>query len=396
MILDQTEGSGSHINLVVSILERTGLVKGAAAKEDGPVVFADDVNKLWPIGNPGQILESGVSIALQKVAMTKQRYNRVENALIKAARSFNIYPQLQQAFDQVRNETMQAVKQANYTSECALPDVGDFPIGNPDEVARSAEAFCLTRDNYPLPWRKQAATNILYAAQRKNVKIATDTKAKLESSAGYGIGLLHRVGRALFMRGEKVASITPNLGKQLVEAGIKIATFEPTNLIQIKKAMESAASLMDMVDDKYNLRIYYGDSLDMPEDVAFSVTQSKVASVQDSLLVVGREGFDKDELRNLPAVSFSMMLKDTEKVASAGSSYLDPDKLVKEATANKISSSTVCKVLRGFGIKSIPINLNSPVDSDGVDTEVRGWQRFSDAIKIGPQGDDWATSFTLR
>lgn len=358
-MIDQTEVSGSHSTLVKSIRERAGVVK-CASVNTSVGLFADTDQKLWPVGNENEILDSAISIELQRGNMTNAKYARVAGVVDNAARTFRIHDQVKAARAQVTFESQQALVKSASAVTYALPAIEAFPINSPDEIAKSASLFAETRMSYPLPWRHAAATSILDAADKSNVKLASATRCTLETSAARGLGALSRVGLSMLHRAQKIAKISPEAAAAMTKAASAIASIKPKSLKELHGILQKAALAMDVADEKFKLRYGYGSLFDAPEDVAFSTNLAKVAAASDGLVFVHGVAYRKDELKKATVGAFKALSKSAASMADEDGVHINPNKLPKFAAEAKVSSGAVSKVLQGFGIRPVSISLGMP------------------------------------
>lgn len=401
-VLDQTEKSGAHRLLVTSVLERDGLVKEASAKfaeiSEG-AELADPWNKLWPIGNSQEIIESAVSIELQRTKMADARYWRVVGAVNKAAALHQCLPAVRAARERVAVEsrTEKTAGVVNY----ALPEAGAFPINTSGNVNASITEFCENRAKLPHPWRQKVATAIIEASRKYpdgDVRATREQWDTLEKSAGTGFGLPHPVARQLVRRAEFIVRRNPRVAYGLYKMAIALAEMDTPAPADLMETMKHATRVMDEVDDRYDLRHRYGKELEFPEDVAFTTTPVKMATAREVLLQVGGKIYQKTEIAGIKAAAFNVLGKEFVDSIRDANENIDPDKFeaaVKSAVESKLASPSVFdRVMRGFGVRSV--NPSEDTQAKVVDgSEINNWKRVAESFGTDLE-KDMGDGFNIR
>ncbi len=352
-IVDTCETSGAHRLLVRSIAERGG-VKFASAAGDQPQVkkaaaYADMAQQMWPLDTKDQVLEAAVSIELQRGDLTGRRYERLNHATLKAASFHGILIDMAVALASLKLEQVGSVKQAS--TQFALPQASKFPIDSDEAVKSSAEQFTRIRHNYPYPWRKQAAAAMLDAAASRGIQLQEPALSLLEASAGLGLGEAAHVARKMASLSEQVYRYSSDVAAALMATAIKVASADTSDIPATRELMAMATEVIDRVEDRFNLR--HGDSQQLPEDIAFAITPTKMASVVGTFVDIGESIYVRQDIAGLKAKSFTAFGHSFPgKIASAANPELvDPAKFA-EHTA-KLSSDVLGRVLRGFGVAPV-------------------------------------------
>ena len=368
-LLDQTEQSGAHRLLVTSVLARASLVKNASEQ---PAPSADE---LWPDGNRQAILESAVSVELQRNGMPPAKYARLSDRLNKAASVHSCLHDLYRAREHAKAEITQvAVKQASAT--WAIPEAGVLPISTKLDIKRSVELFCEQRANYPYPWRSKAASALLRAAKSCGVELNFDQRSMLDASAGYGFGMPAPMARQLAWRAGKIANRNPTLAANLYTTAADLAAARDMDPLVLRGVMKLACSVADEVDDKYDLRVYYGRELEFPEDVAFTTTSTKMAAAVATLIEIGQDIYLRGDIRKVKRAAVAILGVDFADKVTTGA-YLDPDKLdkhIKEADAEVLK-----RVMHGFGVSPVSQDVHHQA-SIVPSREMERWLQIADGL----------------
>lgn len=386
MTHDSCEKSGSHRQLVTSVLHRAGRVKEVIDSPrdvpDANVKCADARNHRWPIERAEDLLESAVSVELQKEAMHPDMFRRVMGAIQKRAYGFGMLADLGQVRDMARTERDAAVKSASKLFPIVFWATDstriEYDVSTKEATLSSAAAFIEDAGLYTVPARAHLAAGLLKAAKDNGFPFNAETIEYLQQRAGFGFSPPSKIARHLAARGEKVGKLNPKVGGALLVEAIHAARWIPKTPEDTVLFNKAACEVMDRVDTKFGLKPQYGFDLTSPEGACYEHTVEKFANLRHELVACGpKDVYTRTDLVKVNPKCLSVIDESLPlKVACDGDrDKLDPDKLTAEMKRADLSTS-VGRVFRGFGIAPVDrtIKQSAPIVPDG---EIQEWQRIA-------------------
>jgi hypothetical protein len=284
MTVDPVSDIGAvHFSHITNLVEMPGFVKSGSVPtpeevEDLPKTsFADMDNRKYPVHTKTACWLSYAYFKLQEHQLEKSAADRINRAFKRHGSFWNIGEDLDSLESKINGMKAVPEKQASEAEEdYALNIAHDgkqyrlFPIDRPAVLLKSASELVETRSKLTYGMRKQAATNIMLAAESQGVSLDV-LPQEVHSMAGFGVSskqaAVNEIDRRCNMArkpSEKQAS-TP-----LATLRDAVAT-QPDVLSQ--EFCEKVAAALDMYDRFINVTDEYGKSLQFPEDVLFGFTK---------------------------------------------------------------------------------------------------------------------------
>ncbi len=134
-----------------------------------------------------------------------------------------------------------------------------------ESVFESSIAFHENRHRYPLAWRKSAATELLSRAIQHQVTLPSYVDLYLNKAAGFGLATAEAIDSALIERLNRAPKTAAVDTDKLVEIMTGIA--ETPSLHYDTECVQEMLSCMDVYDRQHKLSQYYGQDLNLPEEI---------------------------------------------------------------------------------------------------------------------------------
>ena len=280
-----------------------------AAAETPDTLFADDVNRRFPLTDRANTWLSGAYFA--KTASDHYgdaEYRRIAKRIFKAAELYGISKDVCDVMGRITDAEMkeaaaQAEKQAAAAELCyGEPETGAFPMFNEDQVKMACDYF--DENAYAYDWRRRAsiAKNIMRKAAEYGL-VPTETVRK-EAGAGFprrdflAENLLSREAE-LERRGlHKMADGMRRTIKIICEA-------DPEDLmsqLEPLREMVSGSDELSGIDEEYGRRFL------PPADFIFDVGDDEAKKFQEDTVPLGGELLSAKALSGLPMKLFKSVM----------------------------------------------------------------------------------------
>lgn len=195
-----------------------------------------------------------------------------------------------------------------------------FPIRDASEVKQGAEELHKTRFQLPWLWRKQAAVRLLWRSNELDIEDLPH-KEYLEKAAGYGAGDTQKV--ATCIRNRAFRHKNAEIRDKLLQLYDEVANGDRVNCSE----MEKIALHIDQTDRAGGLHKFYGRGVELPEEVCFEQTFSKMAAEREnSIGLTNGTVLHKDELSKRAAEDFAALGEDFVAQIKNDEGKIDPEK----------------------------------------------------------------------
>ena len=384
-LIDQTEKTGAHLSLVSTIVKQAGVVKTATINpendEEYSGFYADEANKLWPLNSVDDILQSATSIELQKSKMAKRLYTRVSDEVDDRAQLFNCGSQVYKIrnFIESQNQTHKAASEQkveivlDYNNEKVAFDVYDTSC-----IVKSADAFLKISDKLDWFTRKNIGQQFLKRAKELKYKLPDYLAIPLEQCSSQGVGSAMDVGRQMFARATKIASLNGQLAREIVKRASEfVKAAEKCGQTEYEEMLDNVIHLCDKVDKSYKLNEQYDESFQPTEKVAFKLSYSVINNINSTTTKVGNNLYLSHEIREVNAEKLNKIdPKLASRILNDTKTRIDLNKMRKEANTDVLNT-----VLKGFGINPVASGRtsdNARTASIRREDEIHQWLRVAD------------------
>jgi len=238
--------------------------------------FADDITRTFPIHTAADTwlscayynkAASELNVYLEKTASGE----RIKERLNQACEFWGIEPPV------LRQLTKAA--SAGIRIEYKVGDTvhDSTSVSSPEELTKVAEDIIQNTHRYPWQMRRDVGRQVLAAAPALSLSFSGSMQDQLNKSAGYGVGDVSAVARAITQR--QVATrryhteLQPGLSelKEAVDSSARNGVLSPDML-------DKVASVLDAVDRVASLHIYYQGEFQAPEKQIYTTTMSQIDS----------------------------------------------------------------------------------------------------------------------
>jgi len=341
-VLDHTQDlSGKETHRLTSLYSPPEFVKEASHDrlhgnpETLPAhAYGDATERVYPVHSAPATWMSALFFFDKKADLNPTRAAAVEERILKAARYFNILPQVEELKTKVAHDAKHDMNRLA-DSDFALVWVDDdgnkernYPIRNANEVKMASEWFSRYRDEFSFADRQRIATKIVEKAAQHTVPL--DHAEMLNKTAGYGYCSALDIKVMLEKRGNLVARSHPDYAAEIrALAGLCDGRKRDVRDHDFRCKL---ASTIDQFDRQTGLvRMYDEGGLERPEEILFQVTE-KMASdfIEEHLSMTSGTIYEKQALEAMDVehvrkwmgddfadeVSTGGLMTDVEKMAT--------------------------------------------------------------------------------
>ena len=271
-----------QLHCIDTIVTIPSFVKESSIKtaEELPLnAYADSINSRYPCDSKSN---TWLSWTYWNAAPRNEMDKKAESMITRKLGEFIEYWGIEKEANEVMDE-LEAYKDSLSDEKFAMviDYEGEtyklFPVDSAHNIQKSANEFVSNRTNYPLEWRKTAASNLLENAKNEGVHFAEETTDYLQKTAGIGLGykkdVLSRINRRI-----KLAHQETSRAKPLGDALLKTAELMFKNEVYCTtELMTKLASFIERFDNETGLDKYYNQGdFEMPEEVCFTSTLRQV------------------------------------------------------------------------------------------------------------------------
>lgn len=289
--MDQTQDvSGQQLYRLTQLYGMPSFVKTASVddmcgdEQLPPHVYGDPRRKLFPCHTPSACWTSA-AFFLDKQAEFKGDAPLIWGRILHCAKVHGVDKDL---------ETLQEKVAANVPSEeSSLPDDAFaivarnhdgssqrlYPLRNREEVQKAASYLAQYRDSFPFEIRREFADKVLQKAAQLGVKLGEHDDF-LTKQAGYGACTTNEAAELLLGRFH-ATRMGPGPVNELQKGILKLAKMVAESPAKVREPgmLTKLAKTVDDFDRAAGLVGQYGPALPRVEDVLFSLTREKMASV---------------------------------------------------------------------------------------------------------------------
>jgi hypothetical protein len=246
----------------------------------------------------------------------------VEANLAKAASAWSIADEC----DALIRNVKEAASRGPSDSDFALIiDYGDgrvvksLPIGDADQVQKSAADLYAGRSEMPLEWREKAAAAILQRANEYGVSVPD----YVEKAAGQGVAAPAALGGSLRVRAHQIQ--VPEIRERLKK--LAAVLLESKENFIYGEPLKKLAHLIDGCDRAGRIHGQYTRGLSTPEELCYGITLTKVAEVVDGTIhLTNGKLLNKEALSGLNSDTFDLLGDDFVKEIDNGAGKVDIEK----------------------------------------------------------------------
>lgn len=238
--------------------------------------FADIARRKLPCHTKSATWLSAAYFAENFDTYTTGERNIVANNLIKSAKLFKINREVATVLmtKAARLERQEDRKYALVIDDNGK-DINLFPANSANAIAKSATALISNRAKYSYAMRKEAARNLINAADNYEVSFLPGVEDQLNKSAGFGVSMGAHVEDAIGNRLYLVKHARQNIGCQTLAKVGKMLREEAITLPLLGKV----ATAIEAFDISNNLTRFYG-RIPSPEEICFEMGTTKLASLK--------------------------------------------------------------------------------------------------------------------
>lgn len=188
-------------------------------------------------------------------------------------------------------------------------EIRRYPIAKKADITAAAGYIEKNRDKFTLPERRMMARRIMLKAAKVGVQFPQNTLYFLEKTAGQGTCSTDTAAELLRERGEIWAKkLGPEAKAGLAKLAEEIKHAPYCKIGEASYERDKLAEFIDRYDEEFEVKHRYDKDVRRPEEVLFSITQSKVAEARsDAVQTQSGEIYSKEDLHRL----------DFDKVAEA-------------------------------------------------------------------------------
>lgn len=317
----------AHEKLVPGFVLDSPLLTKEAAEDLPNSLFADEVNRLFPIDNPANTWVSAAYFA-KNAAEGMPRYHKdyagsVEARIMKAAELYGIQEAVAGLVGAVRTKTVEkSAAEDNSNWGWVDGQTRHFPLFDRDAVIKAAAYFEDNRFLYPLEMRRSIARSILNKAGEHKVEVPDVVRRE----AGYGLprrdtAMAEILDRAYRCKDASVAEALVSVVEGLADAPME----------EVQANLDKLAELIDDVDRQTGLDHQYNKKVLPPADFLFPMDTKVAEALVDDAAELGRHTFSLSKLAELDLSVFSEALgpEFADRVKTA-SGTVDRSKLADE------------------------------------------------------------------
>jgi hypothetical protein len=267
-------------------------------------LYADPVHRYFPCHTKEALCLSYYYYLDQQHLFSKRDRQTIEDRFVKLAEDHNALHLLQQI--------KAAVEKANRPCQDDDDDyilfyydgseyIKELPVKSAADVKNVADFIMKHRDQFPFRIRQSMAERLLAKANQYGARLPDDQRDAFEKMAGYGIAPAADVAQMLIDR-VAMSRKGPGSHSAAQEAMLKLAKhiLENPSLVNDSAFSYKLASLVDDFDQRHGLKQYYKESLPYPEDIIHFYTNTKAASVENSLVpTIDGKIYSKEDLSKL-------------------------------------------------------------------------------------------------
>jgi hypothetical protein len=342
-----------------------------------PAYYADPLRKQFPCHTAAATWLSALYFEQKRASFTPRDQVQIVRRLDDFARYF----QIKHAVDQMRQRAAQLQKRAAeelpdsvYAFVWVSPQTGKkerrLPLRDANEVKLASEWLWQYRQALPFAQRHAVARRIWEAAQRTGASL--DKQAEwIEQLCGRGVGDPTQMAQAIRQRALLVRN--PPLSRHLVKMAetvehLPAEAMEPNTLLKL-------AETLDQIDRSAKLQTGYGDVLQAPEQVVFSVTLTKMADCAELVALTSGNTYRPDDLTKVDTKALRDLFggEFIQRVSNK-LGQLDTDKLAEEVrTLPRPDAEMLEKLLREAGVQPVAQKAASAAPVRFSDEQLAYW-----------------------
>ena len=276
------------------------LEKDAADKLDD-ALFADDVNRNFPLDSAGNVWLSAAYLNENKGQLRKQAAAYVEQRIKLAASVFGTTDDVNSVLSTTKEAYDPESDESNYGWVVDL-DGGSksyrYPMFDERGVKLAMDYFAQNRGNYPLRDRRTIATRIMKKAE--SIGVEPIPAVQREAGRGYPqreVLMNEILERAHHTKDAESATLLANVNEVIAHA-------EPAELL---KNMDKIAECLDAVDRLEGYNQWYGTRLLTPADTVYSLLEKDAHAAVDSFVTLKRHTFNLEKLAQLDPETYAVL-----------------------------------------------------------------------------------------
>jgi len=308
--------------------------------EQQPTVYADSVNKQYPIHTAAATWLSA-SAFLDKCANNREQpapYDEfiAEAAwknIIKAANYFDILPKISELANNIKKANSNDINNLDDTSFALIKQSNGekqrfYPLRNAMETQQAASYLLNHRDEFSFEERHTFATKVLTKAAAFGANV-TNCTTELEQMAGAGLCTAEEAVSLIKNRLYMVD--TEQRKDELCQEMYKLAELIEQN----KQAsahwslLHGLANVVDSFDRLHKLNLQYTQGLPRPEEVLFNITKTAASVTMNTIIENGPTGtfYKAADLQTMKISHLTEALgNDVTEALSSDGIFVDPIK----------------------------------------------------------------------
>lgn len=280
-----------------------------AAAETPDVLFADDVNRRYPLTDKANTWLSGAYFAkTASEAYSPSEYRRVAKRILKAAELYGIDEDVAHVMGKIAGDaTEERQKALEKAAEAALacygePETGGFPMFSEEQVKQANAYF--DENAYAYDWRRRAniAKNIL----RKSAEYGIAPAETVRKEAGAGFPRRDFLAENLLTREAELERLGLHKLAGDMRRTIKIVCeADPEDLmsqLEPLREMVSGSDELSGIDEDYGRRFL------PPADFIFDIGDDEAKDFQEDTIPLGGELLSAKALSGLPRRIFESVM----------------------------------------------------------------------------------------
>lgn len=296
-----------------------------------PHMFADVTRRQYPCHTAPATWVSAAYFFQKRAEYPKPAAEHITRRIKDSAMHFGIAKQV--------NDLAEKIAAANIVDEAQLPDSAfaivmeyengskerHYPMRNAREVKTAADYLTNYRSQLTYRDRQKIADKVLEKAAAFGADIG-NYRDSIERMSGIGVCAAKTAAELVRSRVPYIKLESGELADQFEKLAVRL---EEKSANQVWSSYDLVASVVDQADREYHLTSLYGNQLEYPEDVLFSVS-TKVAAEQSDELIGTLTGnyYKKADLQRVPVNLFGDTLGDDfVNAISTANAWVDTEKL---------------------------------------------------------------------